>query len=161
MQYGEDIAGSLSIKTRSSADKWLRTSSAAGLALSPSALSAAAAAAAKPLLRMTNRSFKAKLIGSEILRSIKERNDYKTDVDANNPDLTKEKNRIVDQLQTRLVAVLEKEGSEKDALVDSGSRPKEQSSAQVRSCKLTDSFCYLTSVNAESSRHRGDICCNE
>ena len=77
---------------------------------------------------MTSRSFKAKLIGSEILRSIKERADSKADFDPNNPELNKEKDKVIDTLQVRLVAVLEKVGGETDALI--GGRKKEASTSR-------------------------------
>ena len=104
---------------------------------------------------MTNRSFKAKLIGSEILRSIKERTDTKSDISAGNLELTKEKDKIIDALQARLVAVLEKEESEKDSLIRG--RKREQSTAQ-KAAEIDELFGAtneaLIAYRAAEVRHR-------
>lgn len=104
---------------------------------------------------MTSRSFKAKLIGSEILRSIKERTDSKADVDASNPELNKEKDKAIDTLQVRLVAVLEKVGGEGDALI--GGRKKEPSNAR-KAYEIYEIYGAtndaLTAYRAAEVRHR-------
>lgn len=105
---------------------------------------------------MTNRSFKAKLIGSEILRSVKERTDSKADVVDSNPELNHEKNAVIDSLHARLVAVLEKEGTEKDSLI--ANKQKREQTASEKAADIYELFNAtndaVNAYRAAETRHR-------